>query len=206
MVLDEDGNGGLVALDGDADRLALAVLDGVDDEVADDPLDAAGVDLGLGVLGGVTAAAAANRRFLKQMSDNALRNAPPPSWTGGLLGQLFTSEADEVDLKLHGTVPFVDGARLLALAHGIAATGTAERLRALADAGAIPAEEAHAWTDAFQFLQSLRLRVQHTGEADSANPNLLDARTLSELDRRILKEAFRQSRKLQQRLAVDFPG
>jgi signal-transduction protein with cAMP-binding, CBS, and nucleotidyltransferase domain len=29
---------------------------------------------------------------------------------------------------------------------------------------------------------------------------------LSELDRRILKEALRQCRKLQQRLEVDYPG
>jgi CBS domain-containing protein len=38
------------------------------------------------------------------------------------------------------------------------------------------------------------------------NPNLLDTRTLSALDRRILKEAFRQARTLQQRLALDWPG
>ncbi|HWS74784.1 MAG TPA: DUF294 nucleotidyltransferase-like domain-containing protein [Quisquiliibacterium sp.] len=154
----------------------------------------------------VTERARANRRFLKQMSDNALRNAPPPSWTGGVLGQLFSSEAAEVDLKLNGTAPFVDGARLLALANGVPVTGTAERLHALVELGAIPAAEAHAWTDAFQFLQSLRLRVQHDLPAGVENPNLLDTRQLSELDRRILKEAFRQARKLQQRLAVDYPG
>ncbi len=154
----------------------------------------------------VTARARANPRFLKQMSDNALRNAPPPSWTGGLIGQLFTSEAAMVDLKLNGTAPFVDGARLLALAHGVPLTGTAERLAALAEQEAIPAVECSAWTDSFQFLQSLRLRVQHDRTEPADNPNLIDTRTLSDLDRRILKEAFRQARKLQQRLSVDFPG
>jgi CBS domain-containing protein len=154
----------------------------------------------------VTARAQANRRFLKQMSDNALRNAPPPSWTGGVLDQLFSSEAPVVDLKLNGTAPFVDGARLLALAAGVRATGTAERLEALAELGSIPAGEARAWTDAFQFLQSLRLRVQHERREAVENPNLLDTRQLSDLDRRILKESFRQARKLQQRLALDYPG
>ena len=38
------------------------------------------------------------------------------------------------------------------------------------------------------------------------NPNSLDTRTLSGLDRRILKEAFREARRLQQRLALDYPG
>jgi CBS domain-containing protein len=154
----------------------------------------------------VAARAEANKRFLKQMSDNALRNAPPASWTGGVLDQLFSSEAVEVDLKLNGTAPFVDGARILALAHGVRETGTAERLAALAERGVLPAEEARAWGDAFQFLQSLRLRVQHDQATTPENPNLLDTRTLSELDRRILKEAFRQARKLQQRLALDYPG
>jgi CBS domain-containing protein len=155
----------------------------------------------------VTARAAKNQRFLKQMSDNAQRSAPPASWTGGLLGQLFSSEEAMVDLKLNGTAPFVDGARLLALAHGVTATGTAERFEALAAAGVLPAVETQGWVDAFQFLQGLRLRVQHD-HRDTApeNPNLIDTRTLSVIDRRILKESFREARKLQQRLAVDYPG
>jgi CBS domain-containing protein len=154
----------------------------------------------------VTRQAAANARFLKQMSDNARRNGPPSSWTGGLLGHLFAQEAAQIDLKLHGTAPFVDAARLLALAHGVPATGTAERLQALAEAGTLPAGETRAWIEAFQFLQSLRLRVQHQPRDAAMNPNLLDTRTLSALDRRILKEAFRQARTLQQRLALDWPG
>ncbi|MFN8837795.1 MAG: DUF294 nucleotidyltransferase-like domain-containing protein [Burkholderiales bacterium] len=160
----------------------------------------------------VTARAAATPRFLKQMSDNARRNAPPAVWTGRLIDTLFAHREAEVDLKLHGTVPFVDGARLLALAHRVPATGTADRLRALAQSGALRAAEAHAWIDAFEFLQSLRLRVQHRriagveGVEGVEGANLLDSRTLSDLDRRILKEAFRQARLLQQRLVVDYPG
>lgn len=155
----------------------------------------------------VTERAAGNPRFLKQMSDNARRSGPPASWTGGLLDKLFADEAVEVDLKLSGTAAFVDAARLLALAHRIPATGTAERLEALVAAQASQADEVRAWIDAFQFLQSLRLRVQHNRrDVPIANANLLDTRTLSDIDRRILKEAFRQARKLQQRLAVDYPG
>jgi CBS domain-containing protein len=155
----------------------------------------------------VTARAAANPRFLKQMSDNALRNGPPSSWIGGPIGQLFTSEVAVVDLKLHGTVPFVDGARLLALAHRVPQTGTAERLEALAAAGVLPADEVRGWIDAFQFLQGLRLRVQQEGGAAGlASANQIDTRTLSALDRRILREAFLQARRLQQRHAIDYPG
>jgi CBS domain-containing protein len=154
----------------------------------------------------VTARAAATPRFLKQMSDNALTNGPPASWTGGLIGQFFAHGTEQLDLKLNGTVPFVDGARLLALAHRIPATNTAERLQALATQGVAPESEVRGWVDAFQFLQGLRLRVQMESHAPEANPNQLDAATLSELDRRILKEAFRQARKLQQRFALDYAG
>jgi CBS domain-containing protein len=154
----------------------------------------------------VTAAARANSRFLKQMSDNALRNAPPSSWTAGSIGQLFAAQASEVDLKMRGAVPFVDGARLLALAHGVEATGTAERFAALAQAGAIPEHEARSWIDAFQFMQALRLRAQHRSDANADKPNTIDTHDLSALDRRVLKEAFHQAHLLQQRLALDYPG
>ena len=40
---------------------------------------------------------------------------------------------------------------------------------------------------------------------DSPNPNLVPVASLSALDRRVLKEALREVRKLQQRLAVDYP-
>ena len=154
----------------------------------------------------VSAAARANPRFLKQMSDNALRNTPPASWTAGSIGQLFTAQVSEVDLKMRGAVPFVDGARLLALAHGVEATGTAERLAALAQADVIPRQEARSWADAFQFMQALRLRAQHRGDANTDKPNTIDTHDLSALDRRVLKEAFHQAHLLQQRLALDYPG
>ena len=155
----------------------------------------------------ITRRAAATPRFLKQMSDNALRNGPPVSWTGGLLETLFTREETRIDLKLNGTAPFVDGARVLALAGGVRETGTAERLQALAAAGRLLPDEVRGWVDAFQFLQGLRLRVQHRlAQGSTDDPNTLDVRELSEIDRRILKDAFRQARKLQQRMALDYPG
>jgi CBS domain-containing protein len=42
------------------------------------------------------------------------------------------------------------------------------------------------------------------GVDDQALDNLIDPEKLNELDRRILKEAFRQARKLQARLAMEY--
>ncbi len=154
----------------------------------------------------VTDRAKANPRFLKQMSDNALRSSPPQGWSGGLLGQWFGTEAKALDLKAQGTVPLVDAARVLALAHGVRVTGTAARLQALAQGQAIRPDEARNWCDAFQYLQGLRLRVQHTDDQPAGSANHLRVSDLSDLDHRILREVFRQARSLQQRLAVDYPG
>lgn len=156
----------------------------------------------------VTERAMRNGRFLKQMSDEALRNRVPGSWGVDLIEPLLgMGSASELDLKLHGTMPFVDAARVLALGAGVRLTGTAERLEALVEHGRMSQAEATDWIDAFQFLQGLRLRAQQALDPRGTdNPNRIDPRTLSRLDRRILRESLRQSRLLQQRLRLDYPG
>ena len=72
--------------------------------------------------------ALSNARFLKQMSDNALANRPPLSWRGELKASEGKSGVVGIDLKMNGSAPFVDAARILALASGITATNTVERL------------------------------------------------------------------------------
>mgnify|MGYP003447012857 CR=1 FL=1 len=71
-------------------------------------------------------------------------------------------------------------------------------------AAKVPPEEIEAMVDAFYFLLLLRLRRQHLDSTGGAGSNRIDPRTLNELDQRILKEAFRQGRKLQKRLALDY--
>ena len=153
--------------------------------------------------------AKANRRFLKQMSDNALRNRPPLSWRGELKAAEDSSGMEGIDLKMSGSMPLTDGARILALATGVVATGTIDRLRQAGSRMGIADGDIRSWCDAFDYLQLLRLRTQHRRAAEdlppSANPNLLPLSSVSDLDLRILKEALRQVRKLQQRLEVDYP-
>jgi len=153
----------------------------------------------------LTAKIQGNPRFLKQMTQNALRNVPPL----GLVRDFVLSDDEKhphtLDLKLNGATPFVDGARIFALASGQPATGTAQRLKQAGQALRIPEDEIKGWVQAFHFIQLLRLRHQHEQERKGIAPdNYLNPDTLSVLDRRILKEAFRQARKLQARLALDY--
>lgn len=148
-------------------------------------------------------------RFLRLMVDNALRRPAPLNWRGALA----THDEDGhawLDLKLQGTAIFVDAARLFTLAQGLPVLGTRARLEAAAPGLHVPAQEAQAWVGAFEFLQMLRLRVQlgHTAEgaraADDVHANRVDVAALNDIDRRVLKEAVRVARRLQQRLEIDF--
>jgi CBS domain-containing protein len=139
-------------------------------------------------------------RFLKQLALNAIAHAAPLNW----LGAIDTDAAGTVDLKLQGTAIFVDAARLYALAHGVAATGTRERLEAVGARLGLGSAEYEAWVGAFEFLQMLRLRIQLEGTAAADHPNRLEVATLNDIDRRILKESFRFARLLQQRLHLDY--
>jgi CBS domain-containing protein len=146
-----------------------------------------------------------NPRFLKQMTQNALRNVPPLGLVRDFV--LFEDEMHPhtLDLKMNGTTPFVDAARIFALASGQPATGTVQRLKQSGQALRIPDGEINSWVQAFHFIQLLRLRHQHEQERKGQAPdNYLNPDMLSVLDRRILKEAFRQARKLQARLALDY--
>jgi CBS domain-containing protein len=153
----------------------------------------------------LTATARKNPRFLHQMAGNALRNRPPLGVVRDFVLSGDDAHPHTLDLKRNGVTPFVDAARIFALAAGSPQTNTAKRLRAAAHALKIPDQELADWNRAFHFLQLLRLRHQHAQLRAGRTPdNHLDPDTLNPLDRRILKEALRQARKVQTRLALDY--
>lgn len=142
-----------------------------------------------------------NSTFLRMMAVNALKVMPP-------LGRIrdFVLEDDgTIDLKKSGARLFVDVARILALRTGVDSSSTVQRLRQASVKIGTSSEEVDAITDGFNFIQLLRLRSQHLEtEHDTPDDNRINPESLNELDRRILKEAFRQARKLQLRLKLDY--
>ncbi|MEI7457107.1 MAG: DUF294 nucleotidyltransferase-like domain-containing protein [Nitrosomonadales bacterium] len=145
-----------------------------------------------------------NSRFLHQMAQNALCIRPPL----GVVRDFVVGKEHTLDLKLNGITPFVDAARIFSLAAGVTHTSTIQRLRGSAAKLKIHSAEVEAWIDAFLFIQVLRMRHhdegQEQGLSDEELDNLIDPEMLHELDRRILKEAFRQARKLQARLTLEY--
>jgi CBS domain-containing protein len=161
--------------------------------------------------------AAANPRFLRQLAQYALETRPPL----GIISEFLTEDDENgqafIDLKKSASRLFVDAARVLALAAGVACANTAQRLRESGQALKMDEKDVAAAIDAFYFIQQLRLRGQLStqlsthpstqmsgGATAHAFANRVFPATLNEIDRRILKESLRQVRKLQGRLALDY--
>ncbi|MEI7614360.1 MAG: DUF294 nucleotidyltransferase-like domain-containing protein [Betaproteobacteria bacterium] len=146
-----------------------------------------------------------NPIFLRMLAANALSVQPP-------LGKIrdFVTDNDPlhpgtIDLKKYGARLFIDAARVFAMAHDIPVTNTAQRIKLTAQVMNVSADEAAAAIDAFNYIQLMRLRHQHSEQTQGLElDNLIRPDTLNEVERRILKEAFRQARKMQQRLKLDY--
>ncbi len=144
-----------------------------------------------------------NARFLRQLAQFALETKPPLGLLSDFVTETDVDGGEFIDLKKSGARLFVDVARVFALSCGFGQANTAQRLRHAGAAMKIPSSEIAAAVDAFYFVQQLRLRTQLTTAARE-HANRIGPGALHEIDRRILKEALRQARKLQSRLALDF--
>jgi CBS domain-containing protein len=150
------------------------------------------------------AACAKQPLFLRHMADNALLCRPPLGVIRDFVFDKSREYPHTIDLKMYGAWPFVDSARIFALAHGIEHTSTAQRLRAALDKMHYKHGELAAIIDSFYYIQLLRLRHQHELRGQASGANRIDPDDLNELERQILKESFKQARSLQDRLKLDY--
>ena len=144
-----------------------------------------------------------SRLFLRFMAENALRATPP---LGMIRDFVFDNNPDfphTLDLKAFGARLFVDAARIIALAHGIPHSSTTARLRAAAEQMKMGGEDVNAMIEGFFFIQKLRLRNQRADTRPGAE-NRIDPDKINELDRQVLKEAFKQAKRLQSRLQLEY--
>jgi len=111
------------------------------------------------------------------------------------------------DFKLHGLMPLVAAARLMALRDGVAATGTLDRLAALAERGTLSAREAAHLAEAFDLLLDTVLRQQLADHAAGAGPgNLVDTGALPKADRAALRDALKAVRSFSRASFGSFTG
>jgi len=145
-----------------------------------------------------------NAMFLVHSAGNALTCRPP-------LGKIrdFVLDDDKefphtINLKMYGSRPFVDAARVFSLIYGVHHTNTAERLRRVGERIGLVGDNLAAVLNGFYFIHMLRLRRQIDPTTPPGGANRIDPYSLNEMDRRMLKEAFKQARQLQVNLALRY--
>jgi CBS domain-containing protein len=138
--------------------------------------------------------------FLPNLARSALAFRPPLS-----LFRRIQNEGGEVDLKRSGIVPIVSLARLYALEATTPERSTVSRLRAAAEADIVSTNGAEMLIEAFRFLTGLRLRGQLEHLRTGVDPsNRVRVASLSPLETRHLKEAFRAILEQQKTVALRF--
>ena len=143
--------------------------------------------------------------FLALMAVNALSHQPPLGFFRNFVLIRGGEHDHTLDLKHTGIIPIVDLARCYALAAGINAVNTQDRLAQALVAGGVSSQGAQDLRDAFEFISSVR--IQHQARqirAGEQADNFMSPDALSPFERNHLKEAFAVVRTMQSSLASRF--
>ncbi|WP_457551051.1 DUF294 nucleotidyltransferase-like domain-containing protein [Desulfobacula sp.] len=145
--------------------------------------------------------------FLRNLTENTLYFKPPISRFGRFLVETKGDQKGFLDIKL-AMLPLLDFARVYALKNGISHTNTLTRLFRLYTRHAITSKEYADIVKAYNYMMSLRFLGQITSIMDEGqNPdNYINPGNLSALDQILLKEIFKMTEKLQQKLSIEFTG
>ncbi|MEH6570289.1 MAG: DUF294 nucleotidyltransferase-like domain-containing protein [Halioglobus sp.] len=135
--------------------------------------------------------ASRNTIFLASLAANALDSRPPLGIFRRFVVDRDGEHRDTLDLKKRGVLPITEIVRLRALAHGIKAVNTDERLAELASGKHMTITDSRNLTDALHFIQRQRL-AHHSqqllrGEKVS---NYLNPGDLPKLAKEQLRDAF----------------
>jgi CBS domain-containing protein len=141
--------------------------------------------------------------FLRRLAAAALAERPP---TGFLRDFVLHSSGERrgvLDIKRGGLLPIVALARWSGLAAGVTAASTTARIRASAEAGTLPTDDAAVLRDAFELCSAVRMEHQ-VGRLRAGEPpdDLIAPRHLAPLTRTALKEAFRAVARVQRGIAA----
>lgn len=131
----------------------------------------------------------------------------------GIFGRLAPTRTDPddgaalINLKLQGTLPLVEGVRLLALREGIAAPSTLVRIASLHEAGILSTDEQDYLRGAFHHIAFLLLREQIAAfKAGRPVGNEVAPATLTQRERDILVDALKAIRNLRVKVRAEFGG
>ncbi len=146
-----------------------------------------------------------NSLFVAHMAGNALKHVPPLGFLRNFVLIRGGEHDSKLDLKLQGTVPIIDMARIHAMRAGVRSVNTRDRLVEARKAGVVSEAGMHDLIDAFEFLSILRLKHQSRNiKLGRAPDNFLSPKDLSRIERQHLREAFLIIRTMQSNLAYTY--
>ncbi len=134
-----------------------------------------------------------NASFFKSVfAKISIDRRPPTGFFRTFVVEQSGLHKQELDIKTFGTCPIVNAARLMALDAGIEATNTIDRLAAPASLAWLDEVLRRDLLEAFELLTLLRLEHQ-LQQSQTAQPlsNYVNPASLTQLQRSLLKEAFR---------------
>jgi CBS domain-containing protein len=144
--------------------------------------------------------------YLFHLARQCLAAKVPLSFFKNFIVEKDGEHKNKLDIKTQGLTPFVNFARILSLKHGIRETNTLARLHVSAKEGYISEELLAEAVDAYEMQMQLRL-VHQLNQMDAGElpDNHIDPANLSELDRRLLRDAFEVIERLRGVLRTLFP-
>jgi CBS domain-containing protein len=153
----------------------------------------------------IVASTRGNRVFLSRLARTALRQPAPLGFFRQIVLERKGGQRDLLDLKARGTAMIVDLARLFALEAGCLATNTLARLRLAAPQSSLSEVGAEELSTAFELISLFRLRHQYAQIQRGEQPtNLIAVSSLSDLERRELKEVLRLVGRIQHSVELTF--
>lgn len=137
------------------------------------------------------AQSSANSIFLAALAANALDSKPPLGIFRRFVLDRDGEHRDSLDLKKRGVLPITEMVRLRALAGGISAVNTEERLQALARDRRMTMVDSRNLADALHFIQHQRMQQQcgQIARGEQAT-NFVNPKDLPKMAKEQLRDAF----------------
>jgi CBS domain-containing protein len=145
--------------------------------------------------------------FLRNLTENTLYFKPPLTRFGKFIVETKGRLKGSLDIKI-ALLPIIDFARVYALKNGITQTNTLARLFRLSARHALTPKEYTDIVAAYNYMMRLRFLRQITAIMDEEKQpdNYIFPHSLSSFDQIMLKEIFKMTEKLQQKLSIEFTG
>lgn len=145
--------------------------------------------------------------FLAALAANVLTHTPPLGIFRRFLVERSGEHHNSLDLKKRGVIPIIDMVRIHALANGVSAVNTRERIQALIEKKAITLIDGRNLQDAFDYIMQLRVQNQAAQIINGEQPdNYCKPKDLADLPRQHLRDAFTVVHEAQESIRLSYRG